>query len=124
MKYKNTLVVCILALVCITTETFCLNPTKKIQNGIQVSTKNQIVRIQFYSKNIVRVVKHLPTIHPDTCSLVVLTKVLPNLKISIKENNTTIDATSDALQVHIAKKDGTIEFNCCIVFFDRDFQIW
>ena len=111
MKYKNTLVVCILALVCITTETFCLNPTKKIQNGIQVSTKNQIVRIQFYSKNIVRVVKHLPTIHPDTCSLVVLTKVLPNLKISIKENNTTIDATSDALQVHIAKKDGTIEFN-------------
>ena len=54
---------------------------KQVQNGIQVETIGQNLKIQFYANNLIRIVKWLPETTPDSSSLVVIQKILPKLNL-------------------------------------------
>lgn len=82
----------------------------KIQNGIQTSCSAQNLRIQFSNDNIIRVVKWVLAATPDSTSLVVIQKSLPDVQLNIQENDTAITVASAILQVMVQKKDGTVEF--------------
>jgi len=82
----------------------------KVQNGIQTTCGGQNFKIQFFNDNIIRVVKWAPTATPDTTSLVVIQKSLPDIHLNIQENDTSITVISAILQLKMQKKDGTIEF--------------
>ena len=82
----------------------------KIQNGIQTECAGQYLKVQFYGGNIIRIVKWTPTAIPDSASLVVIQKSLPDVQLNIQENNTSITITSAVLQLKIQKKDGAVEF--------------
>jgi alpha-D-xyloside xylohydrolase len=87
---------------------------KSIKNGIQLKTDQLNVTVQFYSNSIVRVVKWLPSAEPDTMSLVVKNKNLPELAISQSENDSAVIISSDNLNVSISKKDG------CVRYYQKD----
>src|SRR5208337_2227643 len=81
-----------------------------IQNGILFKTSDLIVKIQFYDNNIVRVMKWLPGCKPDSSSLVIIQKNLPDLKITVQEASNEIKLTSAGLQVLVNKQDGHIQY--------------
>jgi alpha-D-xyloside xylohydrolase len=89
---------------------FCHDTTQKIQNGVRLETAGQIVKVEFYADNAVKIVKCLPDVTPDTLSLVVLQKELPSINFHLQENDSTVVLGSDKLQLIISKNDGTIEF--------------
>jgi alpha-D-xyloside xylohydrolase len=82
----------------------------KIPNGIQTECAGQNLKIQFYHDNIIRVVKWTPAAIPDSVSLVVIQKSLPDVQLNIQENDTVISLSSSILQVKLQKKDGTVGF--------------
>jgi len=81
-----------------------------IQNGIKLETGKLNVTAQFYSKNTIRITKWLPGTKPDTSSLVVLQKMLPDLKIVDREIESGIFLGSENLRIFISKKDGHVEY--------------
>lgn len=81
-----------------------------IPNGVNLETKNLNVKVQFYAGNLVRVVKWLPGEKPDSSSLVVIQKTLPELKIDVKQDKESITISSDILKVIMSKNDGHIEY--------------
>ena len=86
------------------------NTIQKIQNGVQVETAGQIVCVRYYANNVVRIVKCLPGIPPDTSSLVVIQKEFPTINLHVQENDAAVIVGSDKLQFIISKSDGAIEF--------------
>jgi alpha-D-xyloside xylohydrolase len=82
-----------------------------IKNGIVLETKGLNLKVQFYAGNVVRVVKWLPEAKPDSNSLIVLQKDLPDLNITTTEDDKTIKLSSDKLQVVVSKPDGKIDYN-------------
>jgi len=86
------------------------NAVKQIQNGVQVSTNAFHLRVQFYADDVVRIVKWLPEATPDTISLVVIQKELPDINLHIQENDTTVILGSDKLHLIISKTEGAVEF--------------
>jgi alpha-D-xyloside xylohydrolase len=89
---------------------FCKDTVKQIHNGVQVAIGEQNLKVQFYANNLVRIVKWLPETTPDSSSLVVIQKALPDIHLQIKENDNTISIGSEKLHIIISKTDGTIEF--------------
>jgi len=83
---------------------------RSIQNGIQFEIGNLNQKVQFYSSDVVRVVKWLSGTTPDSTSLIVTQKALPTLAIKVKENGKKITLVSEKLQVIIDKTDGHIEY--------------
>ncbi len=110
MKNKTLLFAC-LFLILLGLQ-YCCNKTKVelIKNGVQLETGKLNVKVQFYASNTVRVVKWLPEATPDSTSLVVIQKILPDLKIIVKENDKTLTVSSDKLQINVSKKNGNIEY--------------
>jgi len=88
----------------------CKDTIKQIHNGIQAEIGEQNLKVQFYANNLVRIVKWLPDATPDSPSLVVIQKVLPDIHLQMKENDTIISISSEKLYVIISKTNGAIEF--------------
>jgi alpha-D-xyloside xylohydrolase len=81
-----------------------------IKNGIILTGPALNLKIQFYSASTVRIQKWLPANIPDSTSLVVIQKSLPDLNIKITENAETFSLLSDKLKVVVAKSDGEISY--------------
>jgi alpha-D-xyloside xylohydrolase len=109
MKTKSILFSTLFALVSFQCSFHKANVTN-VQNGVQIEINSLIVKAQFYSKNMVRVTKWLPGTLPDSTSLVVIHKSLPELKIAINESNNAVSLSSENLKIIVSKKDGHIEY--------------
>jgi alpha-D-xyloside xylohydrolase len=83
---------------------------QQIKNGVQLESDKLNLKIQFYANNIVRIVKWLPNVTPDSLSLVVIQKTLPDLNIKFQENDKDVILNSDDLKLVISKKEGKIEY--------------
>jgi len=110
MKNKIILLICLAT--AITSFQNCTNESTvlNIKNGIQIETGNLNLRVQFYNNNTVRVVKWLPGIKPDSVSLIVIQKDLPDLNIIVRDSGNVILLASDDLQVIISKSTGDIHY--------------
>ncbi len=87
MKRRNILLLGFLLV--FSSHNFYLRAEKKIiQNGVQVEINDLNIKVQFYADNIVRVVKWLPGTTPDTTSLVVIRKTMPEINIRTREIGT------------------------------------
>lgn len=109
MKRKNLLIISIVvAFISIQ----CSNSGKitTVKNGILLENSSLNLKVQFYAPNAVRVVKYLPGTQPDSSSLIVVQKELPNIKVDVKETDKTVCLSSEKLKVIISKKDGRIEY--------------
>jgi Alpha-glucosidases, family 31 of glycosyl hydrolases len=82
----------------------------KIHNGILVEIDRQNVEVQFYASNLVRVVKWPSGTTPDSSSLIVMQKALPDINLQFNYNDAAISISSEKLHLLISKKSGTIEF--------------
>ena len=82
----------------------------RISHGIQLELTDEHVQAQFYADNIIRITKWIPGATPDSQSLVVIQKTLPDIQLQILENDTTINLGSKTLHIIISKINGTIEF--------------
>ncbi|HES60243.1 MAG TPA: DUF4968 domain-containing protein, partial [Caldithrix sp.] len=71
---------------------------KNINNGIELNSINQNIRIQFYNNDIVRIIKWPSKGRPDKKSLSVINKPNTDLEITISEANNKIDMTSSTLR--------------------------
>ncbi|RPI03993.1 MAG: DUF4968 domain-containing protein, partial [Ignavibacteriae bacterium] len=85
-------------------------PIQRMQNGIQTECAGMNVKIQFYTDDIVHILKWIPGTQPDSSSLVVLRRALPELQVQVEENDSVIIAGAASLHVKIQKKSGTVEF--------------
>ncbi len=83
---------------------------KEINNGVEISTNELNLRIQFYSDQIVRVVKWLPESKADKLSLAVIRNEPKAVNLEILENKKQIILNSDELQVRILKRNMEITF--------------
>ena len=81
-----------------------------IQNGVQLETSSINLKVQFYANNLIRIVKWLPRVIPDTSSLIVVQKTLPDLTVKTKEDDETIIISSERLQLIISKRNCDVEF--------------
>ena len=88
----------------------CNEAVRHIQNGVQIETAAYRMSVQFYSDHTVRILKWLPEALPDSTSLVVIQKELPNINLHLEENDTAVLLKSDKLQLKISKADGIVEF--------------
>jgi hypothetical protein len=80
---------------------FCNEDVRHIQNGVQIETAVYRMSVQFYSDHTVRILKWLPEASPDSTSLVVIQKELPNINLHMEENDTAVLLRSDQLQLKI-----------------------
>jgi alpha-D-xyloside xylohydrolase len=83
---------------------------RHIQNGIQIETAGYRMRVQFYSDHAVRILKWLPEAAPDSSSLAVIQKELPDINLHVEENDAAVILKSDKLQIRISKAGGIVEF--------------
>jgi len=90
--------------------TTLLGQTKKIENGVVLTRTGASIKIQFYSENIVRVVKWCKGGSPEKLSLSVILKSPPNLPVHSVENDTDIILSSPRLSVKLSKETGSIEY--------------
>lgn len=81
-----------------------------VQNGVNITSANLNVRVQFYTENIARVTKWDNAGKPDKTSLVVMQHSLPSLCIEQQETNQTIILSSNTLSLSIDKKSGNIQY--------------
>jgi alpha-D-xyloside xylohydrolase len=109
---RKTGILLFIAMFCLATtqSTFGKGKIKSIQNGIQLETNNLNLKVQFYANDIVHVEKWLHGAQPDTMSLVVIEKSLPNLNIQFKENEKDIILFSEKLEVTVDKNNGDIAY--------------
>ena len=91
--------------------TFSVNAqSKNIENGVEVTAGSTNIKIQFYSDNIVRIVKWCEGGTSEKLSLSVIQKTLPDLNLNVKESDETITLSSSKLSVKISKENGNIEY--------------
>ena len=111
MKNKFILSVCCVLFVLVSYQC-SLEKAKitRVQNGIQLKTGKLNVKAQFYTNSTMHITKWLEGTKPDSLSLVVLPKALPDLKITINETEQEIILGSDNLELLITKKDGHVEY--------------
>ncbi len=87
------------------------NTTERIQNGVQLKTKEMLVKVQFYAPHTVRVVKWLPEGTFEKNSLMVINDSLPDLNINVEETGTSVILRSDELFVEISKETGALQYS-------------
>ena len=83
---------------------------QRIQNGVQLNTAAQNVRVQFYAADIVRVVKWVSGGTPEKLSLVVIETNLPDLNLQIQEDAKTVTLGSGKVTLQLSKRDGAIQY--------------
>ncbi len=84
--------------------------TQRIQNGVQLKLGDLNVKVQFHSKEIVRVVKWPAGGTSEKVSLSVKQKVVPNLNVRIEENQAGVTLSCGQVKLLISKRDGSIEY--------------
>jgi alpha-D-xyloside xylohydrolase len=89
-----------------------LNPqVKEIKNGIELTTGGLNLRVQFYDKNIVRVLKWCKGGTPEKLSLSVIMDTIPALAIDMKKNGNIVVLSSPDLILKISMLSGSIEYH-------------
>jgi alpha-D-xyloside xylohydrolase len=83
---------------------------KQIKNGIQIETNELNIKAQFYTDNIVRIVKWMPGESEKKLSLVVSRDTFPDVKLKFIESNEGILLSSGKIILNISKEDGKIEY--------------
>ena len=84
--------------------------TERIQNGVQLTTGDLNVKVQFYTEGIVRVVKWPLGGTSDKASLSVIQKDLPKLDIQFAENEAGVTLSSGQVNIQLNKSDGSIQY--------------
>jgi alpha-D-xyloside xylohydrolase len=84
--------------------------TQQIQNGIQLTTGNLNVKVQFYAEGIVRVVKWPVGGTSNKVSLSVLQSDLPKLDVRVEENKIEATLSCGQLKLLLSKTDGSIQY--------------
>jgi alpha-D-xyloside xylohydrolase len=83
---------------------------KRIENGIEAKYNSTVVRIEFYSPEIVRLVKNPESISINKSSLSVI-KELKKIEFSVKQDDDVITLKSEKLQVMLNLKNGKISYS-------------
>jgi alpha-D-xyloside xylohydrolase len=83
---------------------------ERIHNGVQLTTGNLNVRVQFYSQSTVRVVKWPAGGTAQKASLSVIQKDLPDLDVRFEEGAAEVTLTSPQVKLELTKSDGAIRF--------------
>jgi alpha-D-xyloside xylohydrolase len=83
---------------------------ENIHNGVLLKAKRQNMSLQFYSADIVRIIKWHPDGTSEKLSLSVIADSIPDLGIQVEDGSDTITLHSSELSVRIAKADGKIEY--------------
>ncbi len=112
---------------------------EEIQNGITIKKKSANLQVQFYSDNIVRVVKWLPESTSEKTSLSVLKSNIPDIELQTFKEKNRIIIQSKKIKIHINTRElilsyyspennqvlseGEIEFNPVIYEGDTAFSI-
>ncbi|MBN2762121.1 MAG: DUF5110 domain-containing protein [Bacteroidales bacterium] len=84
--------------------------TVHIRNGVMLETKRQHLSVQFYSDDMVRVVKWNPEGTSEKLSLSVTLDSIPDVEFTVEDGDDTIVVKSSALTVKISKADGCLEY--------------
>ena len=82
----------------------------QIEDGIQLQTHDYQVRVQFYTPEIVRVVKWPLSGQADKLSLSVIMPKQPSVRTSVSEDQDWIFLSSDKLWLKVDRENGHIEF--------------
>jgi len=84
--------------------------TEQIKNGVQVEATGLNLKAQFYTDNIVRIIKWLPGESVKKLSLVVIEDTLTDLKVKFRENTKEVVLSTEKITLNISKEDGKIEY--------------
>jgi alpha-D-xyloside xylohydrolase len=84
---------------------------RNIPNGIQLETEEVSLKVQFYTDNIVRVVKWGPGGSSEKLSLAVTKNRIHEVPIQISEKPGYISISGDRIKLSISKKDGSIKYS-------------
>ena len=88
-----------------------LNAGAAVKNGAEVTVNGYVCRVQFYSPDIVRVLKYPASAQaPSQKSLVVTLAPEGDLAISQKESGSALTLSSGALTAVVNKKTGNVQF--------------
>ena len=83
---------------------------RQIRNGVILETATLNLKVQFYSDNIIRIVKWLPGGTPEKSSLIVLPKDIPDLPVHFQEKGDYVILTDSQIKLKIAKASGAIQY--------------
>jgi len=83
---------------------------ERIRNGVQLTTGNLNVRVQFYSEGTVRVVKWPAGGTSEKVSLSVIQKDVPELSVRFEESAAAITLSSAQVKVRLSRSDGAIQY--------------
>ncbi|HXY39456.1 MAG TPA: xylosidase, partial [Vicinamibacteria bacterium] len=78
--------------------------------GVDVITRDQTVRVQFYAPDIVRVLKWTASGSPDTRSLVVTARPDPAGPVTRQDTADAVTLASPRLRVRVSRTDGVVRF--------------
>jgi alpha-D-xyloside xylohydrolase len=78
--------------------------------GAEITSRDQTVRVQFYSPGVVRVLKWTAGGSPETHSLVVTARPKAGLAVSREETADSVVLASARLRVRVSKADGVLRF--------------
>jgi alpha-D-xyloside xylohydrolase len=81
-----------------------------VKNGVQLTSGELNLKVQFYNNNIVRVTKWIRDGKYEKKSLMVIVDSIPDLKIQLFDSTNTITLQSPTLSLVITKSDGKIEY--------------
>jgi alpha-D-xyloside xylohydrolase len=102
------------ALLLLATITGCMKKpasVNPVQNGVVLEFDNLYVKAQFYTEDIVRVLKWVPEGTDEKKSLSVIQNSIPVLDISVEETPEKVVMKSETLTVKIDKKTGNISYS-------------
>jgi alpha-D-xyloside xylohydrolase len=83
---------------------------QRIRNGVQLTTGDLNVKVQFYAEGTVRVVKWPAGGTPEKISLSVIQKDVPDLNVIYEENGEGITLRSGQIKLLLSKSDGAIRY--------------
>jgi alpha-D-xyloside xylohydrolase len=83
---------------------------EKIKNGVQINSDEVNLKIQFYTDDIVRIIKYPKNGTADKKTLSVIMDSIPALDIDISEKDNEIFLSSATVKLKISKDNGRIEF--------------
>jgi alpha-D-xyloside xylohydrolase len=82
----------------------------RIQNGVQLTTGDLNVKVQFYSQGTVRVLKWPAGGTSEKASLSVIQKKLPKIRLRLRQSAEAITLDSGKIKLQLSKRDGAIRY--------------
>jgi alpha-D-xyloside xylohydrolase len=87
-----------------------IGQTQRVRNGVQLTSQDLNVKVQFYSATTVRVMKWPAGGTAEKTSLSVIQKDLPDLSMRMDESAATVTLSSGQVTVRLNKADGDIQY--------------